>query len=226
MKTKQITTALFLAIFMIQVSFAQETCKVLKPEIAGKYTGDCKKGLANGKGIAEGTDKYEGKFKDGLPNGSGTYKYANGDVYEGDFHEGLKNGRGKFSFKYAGKDSTYLGIWENDRFVKKIVPPPYIVSQKLNVQRYTVQKVGPGNRVMFSFMQNGMNNRSISSLSFAENSGSATTIGLDQGFDSIRFPFSCKVNYSTPNSLRTATYEVVFEIEINEPGQWLVTLSN
>ena len=39
---------------------AQETCKVLKPEISGSYLGDCKKGLANGKGIARGTDGYEG----------------------------------------------------------------------------------------------------------------------------------------------------------------------
>ena len=93
MKTKQLTTILFLLTLTIQFSLAQEACKVLKPEIAGKYTCDCKK-------------------------------------------------------------------------------------------------------------------------------------GLDQRFDNIRFPFTCKVNYSTPNSLRTATYEVVFEIEINEPGQWLVTLSN
>jgi len=47
----------------------QEPCKVLKQEIATKYFGNCKKGLAQGKGVAVGRDKYEGQFKNGLPNG-------------------------------------------------------------------------------------------------------------------------------------------------------------
>lgn len=215
---------LIIAVFEVN-TFAQD-CKVLKSEIAAKYTGDCKKGLANGKGIAEGTDKYEGKFKEGLPHGFGIYKYANGDIYDGEFKNGLREGNGKFTFKHNGKDSTFNGIWNGDKLVKKVVPAAYSVSQKTNVQRYTVQKVGSGNRVMFSFMQNGMNNRALSGLSFAENSGTSFTMGLDQGFDSVQFPFTCKITYSTQNSLRTASYDVVFEIQINEPGQWLVTLYN
>lgn len=225
--SKQFTGAIILVIFAIHFSNAQEgTCKVLKPEIAGKYSGECKKGLANGKGIAEGTDTYEGKFKDGLPNGQGKYKYANGDVYEGEFKSGMKSGDGKFTFRYLGKDSTYLGIWDKDQFIKKVVPPAYIVTQKANVQRYTVQKVGTGNRIMFAFMQNGMNNRSIMGLSFAEDGGTAISIGPEQGFDSINFPYHCKVTYSSLNSFRTASYDIVFEIQINEPGQWMVTLYN
>lgn len=218
-----------LILFVLCLTFgtvlAQE-CKVLKNEIAAKYTGECKKGLANGKGIAEGTDSYEGKFKEGLPHGSGIYKYANGDIYNGDFKNGLRDGNGKFTFKYMGKDSTYNGLWNNDKLVKKIVPAAYAVGQKTNVQRYTVQKIGTGNRVMFSFMQNGMNNRALAGLSFAENSGTSFTMGLDQGFDSVQFPFTCKITYSTQNSLRTASYDVVFEIQITEPGQWMVTLFN
>lgn len=211
--------------FTFRTVSAQE-CKVLKNEIAAKYTGECKKGLANGKGIAEGIDTYEGRFKEGLPHGSGTYKYANGDIYNGDFKNGLRDGNGKFTFKYLGKDSTYNGLWNNDKLVKKIVPAAYTISQKTNVQRYTVQKTGTGNRVMFSFMQNGMNNRALAGLSFAENSGTSVSIGLDQGFDSVQFPFTCKITYSTQNSLRTASYDVVFEIQITEPGQWMVTLYN
>ena len=44
---------------------AQEKCKVLKADIAGEYSGDCKKGLANGEGISKGENTYEGKFKKG-----------------------------------------------------------------------------------------------------------------------------------------------------------------
>ena len=80
-------------------SFSQEACKVLKPEIADKYEGGCKNGLANGKGIAEGADKYVGRFKNGLPNGTGKYTWSTGEVYDGGWNEGKKEGNGKFFYK-------------------------------------------------------------------------------------------------------------------------------
>ena len=214
-------------ISIIHFSYSQSgNCKVLKPEIATSYSGDCKKGLANGNGTAVGTDKYEGKFKDGLPQGDGTYHYANGDVYIGDFKEGMRSGNGKFTFKFMGRDSTFVGIWKNDKFVKKIVPPAYIITQKSNVQRYSIQKIGSRNQVMFAFMQNGLNNSSINNLSFAENGGTPISVGQEQGFDNILFPFNCRVTYTSQNSLRTASFDIVFDIQINEPGQWMITLFN
>ncbi|HAH22522.1 MAG TPA: hypothetical protein DCL77_01940 [Prolixibacteraceae bacterium] len=227
MKTKYVLTAFLSMTFMINFSYAQVgNCKVLKPEIALSYSGDCKKGLADGKGAAEGKDKYVGKFKDGLPHGNGTYQYANGDVYEGDFKNGMKNGTGKFTFKYMGKDSTYLGNWKEDKLVKKIVPPAYTITQSFNVQRYNVRKVKSGNRIMFAFMQNGKTNLSVSSLSFAESDGSSISLGQERGFDNIRFPFTCKVTYNSLNSFQSATFQNIFEIQITEPGQWLITLYN
>ncbi len=227
MKPKHLLTTLLLMISVIHFSYSQsETCKVLKPEIAASYSGECKKGLANGKGIATGKDKYEGKFKDGLPQGNGTYRYANGDVYEGDFKDGMRSGNGKFTFKFLGRDSTYLGMWKDDQLVKKTIPPAYAVTQKQNLQRYTITKVNSGNRVMFAFMQNGTNNRSVSGLLFAESSGTLLNIGQNQGFDNIQFPFNCKVTYNTLNSFRSASSGIIFEIQINEPGQWMITLFN
>jgi hypothetical protein len=79
---------------------------------------------------------------------------------------------------------------------------------------------------MFSFMQNGMINRSIGGLSLVESSGNSLSIGQEAGFDNIGFPFSCKVTYTSSNSLRTNSYDNIFEIRINEPGNWLVTLYN
>jgi len=79
---------------------------------------------------------------------------------------------------------------------------------------------------MFSFMQNGANNRSISGLLFTESSGTLLSIGQDQGFDNIQFPFNCKVQYNTLNSFRSASTNIIFEIQINEPGQWMITLFN
>lgn len=113
MNTKHLLTTLLLVISVVYFSYSQSgPCKILKPEIAASYSGDCKKGLANGNGIATGKDKYEGKFKDGLPQGNGTYEYANGDKYEGDFKDGMRSGNGKFTFKFLGRDSTYLGMWK------------------------------------------------------------------------------------------------------------------
>lgn len=227
MKPKHLLPTLLLVLSTIHFSYSQSgNCKVLKPEIATSYSGECKKGLANGNGIAVGTDKYEGKFKDGLPQGNGTYRFANGDVYVGDFKEGMRSGNGKFTFKFLGKDSTYVGMWKEDKLVKKIIPLPYQISQKQNLQRYTVQKVKTGNRVMFSFMQNGGNNRSVTGLLFTESSGTLINLGQDQGFDNVQFPFNCKVSYSTLNSFRSANTDVIFDIQINEPGQWLITLFN
>ena len=227
MRIKCLIIAFLLVASVSHFSYSQVgDCKVLKPEIAGIYSGDCKKGLANGKGIAEGIDKYEGKFKDGLPHGNGTYQYANGEIYQGDFKNGMKNGNGKFNFKYMARDSTYQGFWKEDVLVKKIVPAAYTITQNLNIQRYSVRKMNSGNRIMFAFIQNGKSNVSITGLSFAESDGSPLNIGQERGFDNIRFPFNCKVTYTSLNSFQTASFQNIFEIQIDSPGQWMVTLYN
>jgi len=59
---------------------AQSECKVLLPGLAGTYTGECKKGLADGEGVALGTDSYRGSFRKGLPDGEGPYTWATGGV--------------------------------------------------------------------------------------------------------------------------------------------------
>jgi hypothetical protein len=57
-----------------------ENCKVLLPALSGNYEGGCKKGLADGKGKASGTDVYEGEFSKELPHGKGTYTWSNGVI--------------------------------------------------------------------------------------------------------------------------------------------------
>jgi hypothetical protein len=56
-----------------------EDCKVLLPALSGSYEGSCKKGVADGRGKASGTDAYEGEFRKGLPDGKGTCTWSNGD---------------------------------------------------------------------------------------------------------------------------------------------------
>ena len=103
---------LFVMLFLGGISgvYAQDSCKVLMPQISAKYEGGCKQGLANGKGYASGIDIYEGRFKDGLPHGKGIYTWANGNTYNGFFRNGLKHGEGTYKYKKNGADSVLNGI--------------------------------------------------------------------------------------------------------------------
>lgn len=77
---------------------AQATCKVLDSDIALSYEGKCVDGLAQGQGIARGTDRYEGEFNRGMKHGSGKYVWANGASYIGQYKDDRKHGTGKFDF--------------------------------------------------------------------------------------------------------------------------------
>lgn len=221
MKTKLLFIALSI-IFLINMGlYSQEQCKVLLPDIAKTYVGKCKKGLAHGKGVAEGTDKYEGFFKNGLPHGVGKYTWAKGDmIYEGDWKEGKKDGKGKLFYKINGADSMKYGVWKNDSFVKRITPSPYKVIRSSSIQRYAVRRNGVGSRVLFSFNQFGKANATVADLQFAYSSGSSFTQGLKQGVENIVFPFTCRVSY------KAAFYIAEFEIEFREAGDWEVVLFN
>lgn len=95
-----------------------------KKELQGSYTGECKKGKAQGKGKAVGLDSYEGDFVSGLPHGRGTYRWANGDEYIGEFQKGLKEGEGKLLIKRPGQtDSLVEGYWHYDRYTGKEEKP-------------------------------------------------------------------------------------------------------
>lgn len=206
--------------------YSQEPCKVLKQEIADKYVGKCKNGLAQGKGVAEGKDKYEGQFKNGLPHGNGKYTFANGEVYDGKWKEGKKEGEGKFYYKKNGVDSVKHGVWGNDVFVRKILPLPYKIIKNISISRYSVRQTGNGNRILFSLMQNGMPNSTVTSLLFSASSGTESDFGNKKSFENVIFPFTCKVTYSTQNLLKTSTYNVEFEILINQTGEWEIVLDN
>jgi hypothetical protein len=219
--------SLFCFFFSLMINLsAQPECMVLKPEIAGKYTGKCKNGLAQGKGKSEGQDTYVGTFFKGLPNGNGTYTWANGDTYEGAWDNGLKTGEGILKFKYNGKDSTLTGIWENDQYKGPVPPKPKIINT-VSIERYTITKSGGiRNRVLINFYQDGMRNLGIENMLLSTTSGTTTTLGQSVGYDNIIFPVTIKVSYSTWNKVRTVQFYAKFEFEIFEPGDWVVDLHN
>jgi hypothetical protein len=205
---------------------AQQDCMVLKPEIAGKYVGKCKDGLAHGKGKADGIDSYTGQFSKGLPHGMGTYTWLNGDSYTGEWERGYRQGEGTFKFKSNGKDTTLTGLWENDKYAGPKPPEPRII-KSLNVDRYTFIKSGKiQNRVLINLYQNGTRNQTVENFMIVSSSGNITSIGQSAGFENIIFPVSIKVNYTTLNKTRTQRLYVIFEFEIYEPGTWDVTIYN
>ena len=205
---------------------AQEKCKVLKADIAGEYSGDCKKGLANGQGISKGENTYEGKFKKGLPNGKGTMIYADGGKYEGQWKNGVRNGEGKYVFQVDGKETIKDGIWKKGKYVGKKKVKGYKIIKKQSVSRYTIRRMGDKfNRVTIKVKNNGQALSNLTNIT-----GSMGNKVEYQGytvFENINFfPFSCEMRYSVPSKLGTIYVPVEFFFEIIEPGDWIVEIQH
>jgi len=220
------TTFLFFYLILISTQlFSQQKCKVLVPAIAESYHGKCKKGLANGKGIANGIDTYEGRFTKGYPNGLGVYTWASGNEYRGEWEFGKRTGKGNYKFKYNGKDSIQTGIWKNDIYMGPIPPPPSII-QSRNIQQYSFLKLGDNNKFSLEIFMNGTTNSTIENLSIASSFGSYQNIGDRLVFDYMEYPVTMKITYVTNNKFHSAKLDVVFEFEISEPGNWVLKLTN
>jgi len=211
--------------FSIQVS-SQEVCKVLKPGIDSIYHGKCKKGLAHGKGKADGIDSYIGRFVEGLPDGEGIYTWANGDIYDGDWDNGIRDGEGTFTFKVNEKDTILSGLWKDDNYLGPKPEKPKVITN-VGTDRYSIKKIGNAkDRVLVKILQNGMKNTGVSNFLISGSTGVETMLGQELGFDYIEFPITIKVSYFTYNKLRTQQYQVIFEFKISEPGDWRVEIHN
>lgn len=220
-----------LFIFFLSVSTieAQDTCKVLLGNLAGNYSGECKKGLAHGNGKAQGIDIYEGEFKKGLPHGYGIMYYENGSKYSGEWKKGLKNGTGKLEKVTEEKEfpSIEEGIWKKGKYLGKAKQKrveAYKVTQKEGVQRYTIRKVGDAmNRVTIVVNNNGSAIQSPRNIYVS--SGTRSTSYGRTSFENIEyFPFTCLMRYTMPSKLGASTYPVEFEFKILQEGDWLVQI--
>jgi len=204
---------------------AQGTCKVLNPRIGDTYTGNCKKGLAEGQGEAFGTDQYKGDFKKGLPNGMGTYIWQTGEKYTGEWKRGLREGNGEYTFKTDGKESVLTGFWKEDKYVGKEKVNPYRITYKSGIGRVTCSKVGTmRNEVNYKFSRTGSTSSNISGLIMQANNGTESVTTNFTGFENVSFPFEGKIKFMVPNALYTSTLLCEVRLIINEPGSWVVTI--
>ncbi len=206
---KVIINLLILMAFSINVS--AQNCDVKLESISGKYEGDCKKGLANGKGKSVGTDTYEGEFKKGLPSGMGVYTWVNGDVFTGEFKKGLKEGKGMLT---SPDKETLDGYWLDDEYIGKDSKPYKIMSQAATISKISVRrKSNDKNQIDISYQQLGrkVSYDNIKVTNQEGNFGSLIENQYVKAIQAVVFPFRFMVS-SKDN----------FDIQISQPGHWEV----
>jgi len=201
-----------------------QDCIVKKYELQDKYEGDCSKGLANGRGKAEGIDSYEGEFKNGWPHGEGVYSFADSSVFTGSFKKGLKNGSGELVKPLIGRDTVITGMWKNDKLLvpKKKV---YEIIRDTNIDRVSVTKVSDaGRKVEFIFM-NPRGRNSPDDLRIIADSGSYNAGSNNNNIVyEMDYPVYINVQYSMTTGLATSVLRCFLEMKFYEPGSYRVTL--
>ena len=122
-----------LPFFLFASTFAQ-TCEVDPDPLKGQYSGDCKKGKAEGQGIATGIDSYAGNFRNGYPEGQGKYTWKNGNWYEGEWKKGVFEGKGTLSVADTSNPSgiqVLTGFWKKGKYLG-VYEKPYVVHTLTN----------------------------------------------------------------------------------------------
>lgn len=128
---------MLVVLLLLSVShLSAQNCAVMVAALKGSYTGECKKGIANGNGTAVGIDTYVGNFKNGYPDGKGKYSWKNGNWYDGFWKKGVFEGEGTLhSAKTNTSDTSELkGFWANGKFkgVRKSSFTVDVMSNKIN----------------------------------------------------------------------------------------------
>lgn len=193
-------------------------CKVLMPQITGSYEGECKNGLAEGMGKAQGIDRYEGYFKKGYPDGDGKYTWANGDIYEGKWQKGYKEGYGVLTFSKPSPDSTLKGYWIRDEYIGKDKYPYKLNHKGINVLGVNVSRVATDkDQITFEFNKNGKP-LSILYFSVTEVLGGYSSImksDFSKTLLNVKFPFRAEI----------AGGAYVIDLTINQRGSWKVIIN-
>jgi len=202
-------------------------CEVLLEALAGTYEGDCKKGLANGQGTAQGTDSYTGEFKKGLPHGEGTYTWANGDVYTGSFAKGLKDGQGTLT--HANGNPPLVGYWIDDEYIGTEKEPYSVTNRSTTINRVSFRRLA-AEPLQVDFRYTFLN-KPVQARDFAIQGSFGVIMNETDYIKSVKiheFPFQGGTTFSAVNR-KDATGGNEFasgniEFKINQPGHWEVTI--
>ena len=236
---KRITIGLItMFIFLMGLIARAQDCRILVEEIAMEYTGDCKKGLAHGKGIATGSGfTYEGEFKKGYPDGDGTLtfeedgktftgEWKRGEVYgKGELNENGNITRGYFKGKMSG--FVYMGTEKADLAGYKII-------EKVRMENATIDFVHSeelDNMVLIKIQENvvrQIDNFDIVSMTSGtvrrlDNSGGRLTAEIEN----VDYPITFRIQYVLPyGGLENEMAPVLFRFTISQDGYWTVNITH
>jgi len=201
---------------------------VLKKELVGKYEGEQKKGLANGKGTATGKDSYTGEFKKGLPDGDGVYTDSLGNVYKGAFRLGKKEGKGEFMPVPSSNEKPMIGFWQDDKYVGKVKIDPYEITNKTGSVSPRIYSTGPGNKIEIDVLDPYDNSLVDANIFMIGQGNSRNDTSYHKYFcEDAVFPIEFDINYSCRTKLGgTAMVASTIRIKLNKPGSWMITLKN
>ena len=222
MKTRWLLIVLLIPL----LTNAQEDCKVLLSDLDSVYIGACKNGLAHGIGEAWGDFHYTGKFVKGLPHGKGKAEYPDDKTYNGSWKKGLRDGKGTLTFAENGKIVQKTYVWSKGTKLRELVPAAYKVITKRNINRLRIYSQGGANGVWFSPTSIGGAASQNDNIRVTGSNGSETNLSSKIGFENVTFPFTGSIKYNTWNKLRTSKFEVFLEIEVLEPGNWIIEIQN
>lgn len=219
--SKLFTSFFFLTLFSGITAVAQDqtsVCQVLLQQIAGTYAGECKKGLADGMGKAQGIDLYEGCFKKGYPEGHGKYTWKDGTSFEGEWEKGQKEGFGILTNHPASQDSILTGYWIDDEYIGTEKSPYKVNNKGINILGLNVTRVGTDkDQIVVEFNKNGKP-LSIYSFSVTEVLGGYSTISksdFSKTLLNVRFPFRAEM----------AGGAYVFDVTISQKGSWKIIVN-
>ena len=254
MKKLILITSLFLAFYLVGVS--QNSGPVLKKELVGKYEGEQKKGLAQGKGTATGKESYTGEFKAGLPDGIGIYTDSVGNVFKGTFKYGIKDGKGEFIPSPTSGEKAMTGYWMDDKYVGKDKVEPYEVTSKVGSVSPRIYSIGPGNVIDITVVDPTDNSNVSATIQVIGQGNSREDTSYHKYFfEDCKFPIEFDIRYqvrskggsigagtmaanidkNTANPLRdssggvnsnTSLVDNSIHIKIIKPGKWSITLKN
>ena len=203
---KKITLVLCVLLFSNFLYAQKPSCKVIHKDLIGVYKGECQSGLANG---------------------IGTFTFENGMfVYKGEFVNGKMHGKGEiYSLMNKKKKLISKGFWEDNVFQESKGLKPYDVTREVNLDRNIVRKINDGNRLIINFFQNG-NRNNARNVNVNLSSGNLSPGSNVLIYDNIIFPVTCDITYTTSSKFKATSYNVQFELIINESGEWEISLYN
>ena len=104
----------------------------------GKFIANLKRGY--GKYIFQNGEEYLGHYKRDVQHGLGQYTYNNGEIFKGEYKNNVRDGQGFLVFK---GDTIKSGIWEKNKFTKKIKLKNVTRYIKMTYPKYKKSKSEP-----------------------------------------------------------------------------------